>query len=236
MRPLSTWRTMEGSMRSLRPSSVAVRPRARRISLRRFTSDHLQEHFASKGVTCYAGHVKKGHHKKSHSLAGSQDPSTSVSVVDVWTPKERNLFNRIQRRSVREARRNRKGAGSFWEDLQTLGMDGQVARMLAGRGLIPHMLHRDLEGWRNVERLITRSLPLFRAWEIQEECLLFELFGFRPMWCEHSRHWYVSDDTRRKDCPRHRWAGQKARYRKAPSRTLSQITKHAPGLPKSKVR
>lgn len=47
------------------------------------------------------------------------------------------------------------------------------------------------------------------------ESLAFERAGFDIGRCSHREHWFISDDKRRNDCPRHRRAGQMARwYRK----------------------
>ncbi len=45
------------------------------------------------------------------------------------------------------------------------------------------------------------------------ESLVFLRFGFIPLWCEHGKHGFLSDDRRREDCLEHRVAGQRARTR-----------------------
>jgi hypothetical protein len=46
------------------------------------------------------------------------------------------------------------------------------------------------------------------------ESLVFARCGFSIAWCEHRGHYFVSDDSRRKDCSWHRLAGQQARWRR----------------------
>ncbi len=71
-----------------------------------------------------------------------------------------------------------------------------------------------------IARLPTSSAPVLRpsianvvALPALLESLVFMQFGFVPLWCEHGKHWYLSDDRRRVDCRDHRFAGQKARAR-----------------------
>lgn len=46
------------------------------------------------------------------------------------------------------------------------------------------------------------------------EVLVFAHARFDLGWCEHGHHWYVRKDVRQKDCPRHKRAGQQARWRR----------------------
>jgi hypothetical protein len=46
------------------------------------------------------------------------------------------------------------------------------------------------------------------------ESLAFARAGFDIGWCEHGQHWYVRGDVRQTDCPRHKKAGQQARWRR----------------------
>ena len=55
-----------------------------------------------------------------------------------------------------------------------------------------------------------RSEMLWRVAII--EALVFAQAGFDIGWCKHGRHWYVRKDVRQMECPRHKKAGQQARW------------------------
>jgi hypothetical protein len=48
------------------------------------------------------------------------------------------------------------------------------------------------------------------------EAELYKMAVCCARWCDYGKHWYVTDDFRRKDCIDHRWSGQKARWRASP--------------------
>jgi hypothetical protein len=88
--------------------------------------------------------------------------------------------------------------------------------------LLVYMFEDSASGWKNVEFFLIRLLPfahgkddaLREVWrEALREALIFERCGFVIAWCEHRKHYYVSDNRLRKDCEWHRKAGQQARWR-----------------------
>lgn len=95
-------------------------------------------------------------------------------------------------------------------------------RLLSELGRVLALLFKE-GGWLEVQLVLLRIQPptfsqdaeLQELWmEALKEAILFERCGFVVAQCAHGRHYYVSDDPRRKDCPEHRLAGQQARWRK----------------------
>lgn len=87
-------------------------------------------------------------------------------------------------------------------------------------------------GWKGMQLNLLWRHPLASAAGLQSkiwklafmETLVFERAGCRIAWCQHKKHWFVSNDRRRKDCLEHRKAGQQVRwYRK--SRTKDTATR-----------
>lgn len=94
------------------------------------------------------------------------------------------------------------------------------------KGIQMHLLFRTAGGlptgkpksrWVNyAEAVLRRMAPAPSAFWMQiplMESLVFEKYGFLVMECSHGKHRYISDDRRRTDCPRHRFAGQQYRTR-----------------------
>ncbi len=81
-------------------------------------------------------------------------------------------------------------------------------------------------GWAAVQYALVRRpwlrsrRPLGNArsemlWRIAiDEAFVFAQAHFDFGRCEHGHHWYVRKDVRQEDCPRHKRAGQQARWRK----------------------
>jgi hypothetical protein len=109
-----------------------------------------------------------------------------------------------------------------WDRLVHGGMWGNLAEYL-GLGLHrwgPGDVLRTMTPRERWGRLQTDLIQNFPSGTLQNhivgallESLVFAKYGFVPVCCSHGRHWFISDDPRRKDCPEHRIAGQKARYR-----------------------
>lgn len=99
---------------------------------------------------------------------------------------------------------------------------GEFATVLAalGAGVRPGTGKRLLAlyqegGWKAVQvglALSARGLRGRAQVLSLTESFAFERGGFAVMWCTYKQHWFISDDKRRKDCPRHRRAGQMARW------------------------
>jgi hypothetical protein len=70
----------------------------------------------------------------------------------------------------------------------------------------------DAEEWRKTFTAPAVLLTVFKFALL--EALAFEQLGWDVAECLHGRHYFVRDNRRRKDCPRHASAGQKARWRK----------------------
>ena len=121
----------------------------------------------------------------------------------------------------RTLRRDRKA----WQRLVRAGMWGYLAEYLGldmhrwgpgdALGTLPPR-----ERWGHLQADLTKSFP---PGTLQShivgamlESLILARYGFIPAWCSHGKHWFISDDRRREDCPEHRIAGQRARYRENP--------------------
>lgn len=110
--------------------------------------------------------------------------------------------------------RQTRTPSAYKERLTQLGLFGEVANTLnrSGGTVVRRLLVKGAPSWFSLRRVLRDAGP--RA---DLEVRVFERYGWRPAWCDHGQHFYVADDPRRKDCIRHRYAGQKARWR-APRR------------------
>ncbi len=124
------------------------------------------------------------------------------------------------------ARVLRKAHPRSWQRLVRLGMYGQLA------GYLGLNLHRWTVGtrlrtlarpqrWPRLQADLAGNFPPGTLHDMIVGALLesvvFARLKFMPEWCNEGKHWFISNDRRRKDCPEHRSAGQKARYRRNPS-------------------
>lgn len=116
------------------------------------------------------------------------------------------------------------------------GLSDQAAKRLRRRGVplftrydthIPpgtgYVLARAFQrsGWKGLQATLLllhqvgKDPSTDREWDqALLESLVFEQAGLDVGWCLHKQHWFIRDDQRRKDCPRHRMAGWQARFRK----------------------
>jgi hypothetical protein len=67
-------------------------------------------------------------------------------------------------------------------------------------------------GWTGLQAVLAMSQLPAKEYALVES-LAFGRAGFVIGRCEYGDHWFISDDRRRKDCQRHRKAGQQARWR-----------------------
>jgi hypothetical protein len=95
------------------------------------------------------------------------------------------------------------------EKIRLLALDGPTLVRLfefGGWGFFQHQLL-----W---HPLVESNPQARRTWRLAlMESLYLSRAGFLLRWCEYGRHWFFSDDPRRKDCFVHRVAGQQARWR-----------------------
>lgn len=88
---------------------------------------------------------------------------------------------------------------------------GQALRDAFKRGRWPGVQYALLwRPWLREPLGNARSEMLWRA--AITEALVFAQAHFDLGWCEHGKHWYVRKDVRQMDCPRHKKAGQQARW------------------------
>jgi hypothetical protein len=118
-----------------------------------------------------------------------------------------------------------------FQELVHKGIHGRLAQVLhAARfdypfvygqdaNILPHVLLR--RGWKALQGLIFSIYGTIKQREAKEiwyeafmESLVFERMKFCVRWCTYKKHWFLSDDPRREDCPEHRVNGQAARWRK----------------------
>jgi hypothetical protein len=183
-------------------------------------------------ATCYTVHVT-GHVEKASKCKDCAGGSEEGLSRFPWTDNPRTRVIRRVLSDLPPARPPRR----FRQWLHRLGMEGQIAHLLNSLALT-YRTEKDLRGlhgvlplarglpvppgarargnWRGVEGRLRRRHQWLLIQEGQQaiiECKLFERYGFVALWCSHRRHYYVSDDPRRLDCPDHQQAGWKARYR-----------------------
>lgn len=137
-----------------------------------------------------------------------QDLSRLSFVRGQGLPQLRRVLERIQEGQAVHLRRG----GAAWCELLELGVRGDLIRFRQkhlGKGR-PGSHH--FVSWPQEQLGLLAGTAPRHAVEFYMETLLFGLVGFHMAWCEHGKHWYFTDDRRRKDCLDHRKAGQQARW------------------------
>jgi hypothetical protein len=158
------------------------------------------------------------------------------SVPDEWTRKFAGLEWEGRAVSLGDLER-RKLSRPVRRTLVLMGIVGHLSTLLnasVGKALLrvfkrggwmalgfflAGQTSEDLPG---LARLGLPSKPLQLAEDLANRALwevtFFTNAGCNISWCDHAKHWFVSEDRRRIDCIFHRVAGQKARYRRSPAR------------------
>ena len=124
------------------------------------------------------------------------------------TLAERKLLREI---GVRGSLASLLNDGDIPIPLRGLGGGGMMLREGFLRGGGWKGLQFDLL-WRHHSR---KDASYWFEWAVAlHESLVFERVGFTIRECIHGKHWFLSDDPRRKYCPPHQRAGWQAEYRR----------------------
>lgn len=114
--------------------------------------------------------------------------------------------------------------GPAWKELLHLGARGTLAAFFQRNAAPGRPGDHGKVNWLALQTgEVIGSTIRSEGLECYFHAMLFGLAGFHIAWCSHGRHWYFTDDPRRKECLDHRKAGQMKRFRDKSRKNASNL-------------